>query len=311
MTDKATISTAAQGLQQVAQRGAVLVLGNFDGVHLGHRALVGRGREVASARGVDLVAVTFFPPAKVLFGSEPFLSDPIEKSELLREAGADQVVIIPFDRGFAATPPERFAAMLADLQPTLVVIGEDFRFGRDRGGGTEALQAAGIAVDILPLVEVAGTTAKSSAIREALARADLKRAEELLGGPYRIRGEVEYGFQRGRSLGYPTLNVQTKKGKMLPIGVFAVRVDTPQGRFDGMANIGPRPTFPDAPPALEAHLFDANLDLYGAPVVVELRAFVREQQRFDGIDQLRAALACDEQRARQLLASQRTSKGAS
>lgn len=296
-----TRSSALERLAEVGQAGATVVLGNFDGVHCGHRALIAAARQRAAGGQSPLVAVSFFPPAKVLFSGESYLTDPTEKAELLKEAGADRVVILPFDRTFAATPPERFAAALALQAPQRVVIGEDFRFGRDRAGGPATLEAAGLRVEVLELLAVGGILAKSSAIREALARADLAQAEALLGAPYRIRGSVEQGFQRGRLLGYPTLNVATAPGKMLPLGVFAVRVTTPHGRFGGMANIGPRPTFPEAPPALEAHLFDVDLDLYGAVVSVELIAWVRQQQRFDGLEALTAQLARDEAEARALL----------
>lgn len=293
-------------LANIEKPGSVLVLGNFDGVHVGHRALIRQARARADALHSRLVIATFFPPAKVLFGGALFLSSEAEKASLLAEAGADEVVVIPFDRFFAATPPEQFVAALARAKPALVMVGEDFRFGRDRAGGLDLLRAELAHLEVVPLALVAGEVAKSSAIREALVAADVVRAERLLGAPYRVRGRVVRGEQRGRNIGYPTLNLETAAQKLLPPGVFAVWVDTPAGRFNGMANVGPRPTFPDAAPALEAHLFDADVDLYTQLVTVHLLAHLRPPSRFAGLAALQAQLARDAVAARAALAYRAT-----
>ena len=304
MTGDPTIPTH-RSLAALERRGAVWVLGNFDGVHRGHRALIGRARARADELGTAVVAATFFPPAKVLFGDAYFLSSEQEKAQLLAEAGADEVVVIPFDPIFAATPPEVFSAELARAQPALVMVGEDFRFGRGRSGGLDLLRSDLPHLEVMPLEWVAGEVAKSSAIRAALAAADVVRAERLLGAPYRVRGRVVRGEQRGRTIGYPTLNLETHERKLLPPGVFAVWVDTPAGRFGGMANVGPRPTFPDAAPALEANLFDVDLDLYERSVTVHLMAHLRLPQRFAGLPALRAQLAIDATTARAALTQPR------
>ena len=288
-------------LAPVAGAGAVLAIGNFDGVHVGHRALLARARSRADELAAPLVAVTFFPPAKVLFGDARFLSSEEEKAALLSEAGADGVVILPFDRAFAAQPPEAFAARLAAAAPAMVVVGEDFRFGRDRAGGLDLLRRVAPHLEVVTLELAAGEIAKSTAIRDALARGDVRRAERLLGVPYRVRGPVVTGDRRGRTIGVPTANVATDPRKALPIGVFAVAVDTPGGRFGGMANVGPRPTFPDAPPALEAHLFDVAVDLYERRVTVHLLEFLRPPRRFGSLEELRAQLAHDDRAARAAL----------
>jgi riboflavin kinase / FMN adenylyltransferase len=293
-------------LAGIERSGAVLVLGNFDGVHRGHRALISRARGRADDLGTTVVAATFFPPAKVLFAGAYFLSSEQEKAQLLAEAGADEVVVIPFHPTFAATPPEAFSAELARAEPALVMVGEDFRFGRGRSGGLDLLRASLPHLEVIPLELVAGEVAKSSAIREALTEADLTRAERLLGTPYRVHGRVVRGEQRGRTIGYPTLNLETHARKLLPPGVFAVWVDTPAGRFGGMANVGPRPTFPDAVPALEAHLFDVDLDLYERFVTVHLIAHLRPPQRFAGLLALQAQLAADARAARVALAQRHT-----
>lgn len=305
MTDDAAVRAVPlrHALDDVAARRAVLALGNFDGVHLGHRALLGLAGARAQALRAPLVVVSFFPPAKVLFGDARFLASETEKHALLTEAGADEVVIVPFTRAFAATPPKAFVAELAALAPRLIVVGEDFRFGKGRGGGLDLLRGAADHLEVVPLELVGDEVVKSSAVREALTAGDVARAAELLGAPYRVHGPVAVGDRRGRTIGFPTLNVDTDARKALPVGVFAVRVDTPLGRFDGMANVGPRPTFPDGAPALEAHLFDADVDLYGSDVTVHLLARLRAPQRFDGVDALRAQLVRDAEAARAALAA--------
>lgn len=304
-TPRAAGAALHRDLAAIAGRRAVLAIGNFDGVHLGHRALLHRARERAAELAAPLVAVTFFPPAKVLFGDARFLSSEEEKAALLGEAGADAVVVLPFDRAFAAQPPEAFAARLAAAAPSMIVVGEDFRFGRGRTGGLDLLRGAAPHLEVVVLELAAGEVAKSTAIRDALAAGDVGRAERLLGVPYRVTGPVVAGDRRGRTIGVPTANVATDPRKALPTGVFAVAVDTPAGRFGGMANVGPRPTFPDAPPALEAHLFDADLDLYDRRVTVHLLAFLRPPRRFAGLDELRVQLALDADAARAAIAARR------
>jgi riboflavin kinase / FMN adenylyltransferase len=292
-----------RSLAAITSPGAIVALGNFDGVHVGHRTLLAHARARADELGAPLVVVSFFPPAKVLFAKAQFLTTEEEKHALLTEAGADAVVVVPFDRAFAATPATGFTAALAAVRPAIVVVGEDFRFGRAREGGLDLLRAAVSHLEVVALELADGVVAKSSAIRAALARGDVERAERLLGAPYRITGEVVRGDQRGRTVGFPTANVATDARKSLPIGVFAAAVDTPAGRFGGMANVGPRPTFPDGAPALEVHLFDADVDLYGRPITVHLLARLRPPRRFDGLEALTAQLRRDEADARAALAA--------
>ena len=292
-----------RALAEATARRAVLALGNFDGVHLGHRSLLGLAGARARALGAPLVVVSFFPPAKVLFGDAAYLASEAEKHALLSEAGADEVVIVPFTRAFAATPPTAFVAELAALAPRMIVVGEDFRFGKERSGGLDLLRGAADHLEVVPLELVGEEIVKSSAVRVALATGDVARAAHLLGAPYRVTGPVARGDQRGRTIGFPTLNVATDARKALPVGVFAVRVDTPLGRFDGMANVGPRPTFPDGAPSLEAHLFDVDADLYDRTVTVHLLVRLRAPKRFDGIDALRAQLVREAAAARAALAA--------
>lgn len=291
---------------ELALHGAVLSIGNFDGVHLGHRMLLGRMRGLARELGRPAVVVTFFPPAKVVFGNATFLSSAEEKLDLLRAFAPDAVVLVPFSRDYARTDKAVFVAQLAALSPHTIIVGEDFRFGHQRAGGLQDLSPVTDHLESYGLKRLHGEVVKSSRIREHLARGDVARANTLLGAPYRIRGEVLEGQRRGRTLGFPTANVATDPRKALPTGVFAVRVevDGDPRRFDGMANVGPRPSFPDEPPALEAHLFDASPELYGRTVTVSLHAYLRAQRRFDGLEALRAQLEVDAGAARAALAAE-------
>ena len=271
----------------------VLSIGNFDGVHLGHRALLARMRELADADGRPTVIVTFFPPAKVLFGDATYLTDADEKAELLAEFAPTAVVTVPFTHAFAKTDKDAFAGQVARLRPASIVVGEDFRFGRNRSGGLDDLREATARLDVFGLETHGGAPVKSSQIREHLAAGEIGEANTLLARPYRATGTVVRGQQRGASIGWPTANVDVPERKALPKGVFAVRVRHEDHIYEGMANSGPRPSFPEAPPALEVHLFEFDGDLYGSTTRVFFHAFLRGQRRFGGLEELKAQLARD------------------
>ena len=283
----------------------VVVLGTFDGVHCGHRALIAHTVEVAQRLRRPWVPVAFFPPPKTLLAGHAFLSSEREKHELLVEAGRDagaapaEVVVVAFDADVAATPAEAFAAALAALRPSAVVVGEDFRFGRGRRGGIDMLRATADQLEVLPLVAIGDEVVKSSLVRDALDAGDVERAAELLCAPYRVVGEVVRGDQRGRTIGVPTANLDLDPRKALPEGVFAVTVDLPDGtRRGAMANLGPRPSFAGPSARVEAHLFDVDGDLYGATLRVHLVARLRAQRRFADLAELRAQLSEDARAAR-------------
>jgi riboflavin kinase / FMN adenylyltransferase len=293
-------------LHEARTRGAVLAIGNFDGVHAGHRTLLAHAAELARRGRAPLCIVSFFPPAKVLFTGSPYLCSREEKHALLAELGPDEVVIEAFDRAFAATPASAFVDAVTALEPAAIVVGEDFRFGRGRGGTTEDLGRAAPRVEVLRLVSIGGEVVKSSLVREAIQAGDLARANRLLGAPYLVIGEVEQGDRRGHTIGFPTANLRTDPGKALPPGVYAVTVEIaggpePAEARPGMANVGTRPSFASPPPSLEAHLFDFSGDLYGRRLAVRFHAKLRDQQRFDSLDALRNQLAADELAARSAL----------
>lgn len=279
--------------------GTVLCIGNFDGVHLGHQLLLRRLQEVALTLGAPSVVLTFFPPAKVFFQGKSYLTSAEEKLYLLRRFAPTAVVITPFNDRYAKTPKEEFLAQLQHLSPKHLIVGEDFHFGHKRSGGLDDLQHVTDKLEVFSLRRLEEETIKSSHIRELLRAGRVEEARRFLGYSYLVIGEVGEGARRGRSVGFPTANLTLPPQKALPLGVFAVTAETPHGPFQGMANVGPRPSFPDAPPSLEVHLFDFEGDLYGKNVRVSFEHFLRAQKKFAGLGELKAQLAEDEGRARE------------
>jgi riboflavin kinase/FMN adenylyltransferase len=289
-------------LGALALRGCTVCIGAFDGVHRGHQALLSRARELAGASGGPAVVVTFDPPPKTVFLGTKFLSSLEEKLHLLAAFAPRAVVAVPFDETYAKTPKAAFLDELRRLTPTAIVVGEDFRFGRGREGGLDDLSHVAPKLEVFGLEHLGGVPVKSSLIRALLIEGDVSEAARFLGHPYIATGTVTAGDRRGREIGFPTANVSLSPLKALPPGVYAVRVDTEKGRFGGMANVGPRPSFPGEPPALEAHLFDFSGDLYGRKITVTFKHLLRGQRRFSGLEELKSQLSEDERQARALLA---------
>lgn len=277
--------------------GAVLAIGNFDGVHVGHRALLRRMRERADAEGRPSGVLTFFPPAKAFFAGTPHLSSRAEKITLLRPFDPTAVAVVRFDADYALTEADAFLEELRGLRPHTIVVGEDFRFGRDRRGGLDELQHVPERMEVFRLLLDGEEPIKSSRIRTHLAAGEMLEVERLLGAPYLAHGRVVPGDRRGAEIGFPTANLDVPEGKALPHGVFAVRVDGSRSRHDGMANVGPRPSFPDAAPRLEVHLFAFEGDLYGEELTVHFLEHLRGQRRFGGLEDLTRQLARDREAA--------------
>jgi riboflavin kinase / FMN adenylyltransferase len=294
---------------------SVIAPGNYDGVHLGHQALLRTARAHAQAHGLRTQALTFDPHPLALLAPErpPARLTTIERRrELLLRAGADAVIVQPFTREFAALEPEAFVQALLQHQARALVVGPDFRFGRDREGDVALLERYGarngLSVIVEPPVMVGGMRVSSSAVREAIAQGDVQRASVLLGHVHEIEGEVVRGDQRGRTLGFPTANVRADVVLPPADGVYAVvaRVVSgaraADGLLRGVANLGQRPTFA-AGRSLEVHLFDYDSDLYGVRLRVGFVTRVRPERKFGGIDQLRAQIALDCESARATLVS--------
>lgn len=301
------------GLPFEPGQGSILTVGTFDGVHLGHLHVLGRLVERGRAAGLRSVLVTFQPhPLEVVNppAAPPLLTVGDEKLEVLAEVGLDSVVVLPFTPALQAYPPEAFVQLLRRrLRLRELLIGHDHAFGRGRAGGVEMLRALGrrdgFGVDVVPAVSTGGLPVSSTKIRRAVAGGDLASAAAGLGRRYSASGRVVHGDKRGRLLGFPTINLELPSTRKLlpPLGVYAVRAQTPLGSFDGMMNLGPRPTFGDQALGLEVHLFETAGDLYGSRVRVEFVAWLRATQRFDGPEALVAQLTRDAAAARVALAA--------
>lgn len=292
-----------------------VALGVFDGVHLGHRALVAHLAGDARTAGATAVAATFDPlPIQVLAPGAPpsALSDAGERCALLREAGADAVALVPFDPAFAALAPEAFVSRLLGAGAVRrVVAGSDFRFGRERAGDLGMLRELGdrhgFAVDEFPPLEARGAVVSSTRIRNALRAGEVELAAALLGRPYGVRGTVVRGDQRGRGLGYPTINLELPPERLLPKdGIYAMWVEVGGVRHRAAASLGIRPTFGSGPRRLEAFLLDFSGEVYGADVRASFVSRLRDELYFEGPEALAAQIAEDVEAAREALAAERT-----
>lgn len=280
----------------------VVAIGIFDGMHLGHQALIAQLTDRSRHYRVPSVVYTFDPPTRVLMQGVEFLSTLPEKLELLSRYGVDETVAVPFTPEFAARPKEEFLNDLRLLRPRAIVVGEDFHFGRGRAGSAADLRTVAPEVRVVPIHGVGGEDIKSTRIREYLRAGDVSGARRLLGRSYEALGVVVQGDQLGRTLGYPTANIRVPEGKALPPGVFAVTATGPQGEsWRGMANVGLRPTVNGHERRFEVNLFDFSGDLYGQELRVKFHTRLRGEQKFGGLDALKAQLAQDEQAARSAL----------
>ena len=306
-----------QSVPAFSGRRAVITIGAYDGVHLGHQAVIGHVRERAADLGALSAVVTFdrHPASVVRPESAPLLlTGPDQKMELLEATGVDAVVVVPFNEVQAAESPESFVerVFVNSLNTELIVVGEDFHFGRHRDGNVDLLRKLGAEYDfdvepleLLARVDGVGEPVSSTAIRRALAGGDVTRANEMLGHTFEARGSVVTGDQRGRLLGFPTANVEVPNTISLPAdGVYAGWYERSNGELHPCAiNLGRRPTFYEHADSslLEAHLLDFEGDLYGEDARVRFTHFLRSERKFDGIEALKAQLDHDIAQASQLL----------
>jgi riboflavin kinase/FMN adenylyltransferase len=294
--------------------GTAVTVGSFDGVHLGHLDVLHRLVRHARARNLAALLVTFDPhPLEVVnpAAAPPLLTVGRERLDVLTaETGLDFVAVLPFTPELQRLTASEFVdqVLRERFRMRALLMGHDHGFGRNRSGDVGTMQALavdrGFEVEVIPAVaSPTGRMVSSTAIRRAIAGGDLDHAAEALGRPYGIAGVVVPGDQRGRALGFRTLNVALPSPRKLlpPAGVYAVRVATPRGDFGGMMNLGPRPTFGDQALSLEAHLFDADGDFYGLPVRVDLVRWLRETRKFEGPEALVSQLREDERQARAAL----------
>lgn len=293
---------------------AVVAIGNFDGLHRGHRGVIARARARADRLGRPCALLTFEPhPADVFAGAPVIfrLTPPDAKAAQAERLGLDGMIILTFDPAFARQSPEVFTAdiLARRLGVAAAVAGYDFRFGAGRAGGPDFLKSEGarlgFAVEIVDRIaqDEAGSLAavSSTATRAALAAGDVETARTLLGHPYFVRGVVRHGEKRGRLLGFPTANIALDPSCRLAYGIYAVTLDFDGRALPAVASFGRRPTFDNGPPLLEVFVFDFDGDLYGREVEVAFYGFIRGEEKFESIEALIDQMGRDSARARSIL----------
>jgi riboflavin kinase / FMN adenylyltransferase len=292
-------------------RGGVVALGNFDGYHLGHQAVAGTAIAQAKAAGRPAIIATFDPHPVRYFvpDAAPFrLTSLDQRQRLFASAGADAMLVFDFDASLAATTAEDFIAQLLvdHLGVSAVVTGEDFTFGKGRGGNIDVLRKLGaehnVGCTAMGPVSDEGGVISSSRIREALQSGDCATANRLLTRPFAVEGVIQHGDKNGRLLGFPTANIDMGNYLRPRYGIYAVKGRLPDGRvLNGAANLGIRPSFDPPKELLEPHFFDFAEDLYGQTIEVELHAFIRGEAKYEGMDALMAQIAKDCDVAREIL----------
>ncbi len=299
-----------------ALKGAVVAIGNFDGVHLGHQALIGEARRMAEERHAPFGVLAFEPHPQEFFrpSAESFRLTPFRaKARLIAALGADALFALHFDAALAAKSAQDFVmdVLVDGLGVGAVVVGRDFQFGKGRAGDATVLvymgEMEGFGVTLFdPVLAPGSGKISSTEIREALKAGRPDVATHLLGHPWSVEGRVEHGDKRGRTIGYPTANMRLTDCLTPAFGIYAVRIrvfeeDRVLGSHDGVASFGIRPMFETKVPLLETFLFDFAGDLYGKHIAVELIAYLRPEAKFASIEALTAQMAKDEQAARQIL----------
>jgi riboflavin kinase/FMN adenylyltransferase len=302
-----------QGLK-ARHRGAVITIGSFDGIHLGHGALIASTCGLAKQLAQPAMMLTFEPlPREYLAASDPpaRLTDFRERCQVLDRSDLHYVCVLRFDERLRSLTGEQFVGLLTErFAASAVVVGQDFRFGRGGAGSIALLRAAAdagrFALELVPSVCIDDTRVSSSGVRAALAAGEFGRARDLLGRPYSMRGRVVHGEQLGRKLGYPTANIRMRRRKLPFTGIHAVRVrgvdaDNAHVACAGVSSLGVRPTVGGTVPLLEAHVFDFDGSLYGRELEVEFVAKIRDEEKFANLDALVQQMHLDAARARELL----------
>ena len=314
MTGYAIDPTLPPGLPRDGRK-AVVTIGMFDGIHRGHREVLSEIRRRAEGVGGRSVLVTFHPHPLTIVRPEwapAMLTTPVEKKEILAESGLDYAVFLAFTPMLAAYTPRRFVEeiLVERVNVGELVVGYDHRFGKGREGDADMLKELGaelgFAVDVVGPVTSQGEAISSTKIRQALLEGDVEAARRGLGRPYSLRGLVVRGDQRGRTLGFPTANLEVRGGgeggKLIPPpGIYAVRGTVRSGTFDGALHIGPRPTFRGSPPTIEVHLLGFDEDIYGEEVRMDFVKYLREVRPFNTSEALVQQMKEDVEQAREVL----------
>ncbi len=297
----------------VKNTGVIAAIGNFDGVHLGHQHLLRETAALARAHQMRAGVVLFEPhPRRYFKPHDPafLLTSSAQRDALLRSCGVEEIFPLTFDKALASLSPADFVRGVLKEKLGLggIVAGVDFQFGKDRAGNSDALQAigadAGLTVKVVSLLSESIDTAKfgSSAVRKAIASGDMKRAAEILGRRWSVEGVIVEGQKLGRTLGFPTANFTLGEIIEPRRGVYVTRANVDGEGYDAISNFGRRPTVGSDAPLLETHLLDFAGDLYGKEITVAFVNFIRDEQKFDGLDALKAQIAKDSEKARAILA---------
>jgi riboflavin kinase/FMN adenylyltransferase len=290
----------------------VVAFGNFDGVHLGHRAILRAAMDRARAAGGTAFALTFEPqPNKVLAPERApqLITTPADKLDMLRLSGLDGVIVIEFTRAFSLIEPREFVRdyLLGRIGAREVVVGHSVNFGHNRAGNAAVMvemgREFGFDTTVVGPVKVGGMEVSSTKVRELLGAGDMRGAAKLLGRYHFLRGSVVHGRERGRTIGFPTANIDSETECIPPDGVYAARVVLDDGSFGSITNIGMRPTFGETERSIEAHIFNFNRDIYGLQVKLELVERIRAERKFESAQALRDQITIDLQRVREILSA--------
>ncbi|MCC6276548.1 MAG: bifunctional riboflavin kinase/FAD synthetase [Oligoflexia bacterium] len=289
---------------------SVATIGNFDGLHLGHRALVNRVLELAKKRHCLSVVLTFDPhPVKVLFPEKGLkqIFDLEDRLRCLTELGVGRIVVMPFSRELSQLSPESFfnQVVLQDLRCEILVIGHDFSFGKDRAGTLDVLKRlgnqSGVEVIVEPPVMLDGKVVSSSGVRRAVSNGNMELAKRLLGRPFYMKGVVVKGAGRGKKIGFPTANLFTQSDLYPKGGVYVTEAVVKGQLFQSVTNAGTNPTFTSGhqvPVQIETHILDFNEDIYGEKIEVRFHQFIRDEKKFSSVEELIKQIALDSSQAR-------------
>lgn len=295
----------------VAQKPLCLTIGNFDGVHLGHKALIDFCKQIANAERIDFALITFWPHPRVLLqGAESHtpLSSRQNKLELLRNAGAQHIIELPFTRELASLSPDEFIAQyLLPLKLHTLIIGHDFVLGHKRAGTARVLEQIGKSEDFkvlqAPPFHMDGEPVSSTRLRKAIAAGEMKKAAAMLGRNYEITGNVGHGYGRGKTLGFPTANLENISELLPPPGVYVTFAKYNGVRHQAVTNIGSNPTFGNKQVTVETFLLDTSQNLYNQNMSLEFVSFLRPEHKFASHDELSKQINCDISQAREILAA--------
>ena len=297
-------------IYQIPKQKRIIVLGNFDGVHQGHRQLIARGRALAEQHGLELMVLTFYPQLQEIFQEDfRYLLSQRAKMHILAELGVDSVLALPFNEAIAKMSPEDFAQqmLLEQLEAQYIVVGFNYTFGYKGAGTAEALQALtkpeGVETVVVEPVYVETDLVSSTCIRTMLQQGELAKANELLGYPFTVDGIVVHGHHVGRTMGIPTANLDVDHKVVLPPrGVYAVKVWLGERCYLGVLNIGMRPTVANGSnTSVEVHILDFDEDIYGEYVMVSIYQRLRGEVKFDSLEALKSQITLDMEKTRALL----------